>query len=454
VHESYKNNLSQAVFPGTLLAPEMRKVNIGLVGCGTVGSGVVQALARNGALMGSRLGVKLSLGKVAVRNPRKARAARLAKGLVTDDWESLVRDPKIDVVVELMGGTTIARKVVNEALKLGKPVVTANKALISAHGESIFKLVEKNGGNLYYEAAVAGGIPIIKSLREGLSGNRIQRLYGILNGTCNYILTQMEAEGRDFEDILLDAQRLGYAEAEPSLDVDGFDAQHKVGILASLAHGFWIKPNQIFVEGIRHITTLDIQFARHMGYCIKLLGIVKKIGDKVQIVVHPALVPEKHVLANVSGVYNAILVRGDIVGDTLHYGQGAGADATASAVLSDLADAALDLKHVSMGRVPPFVPHDQKGSVLPVEQSVSPFYLRLSVIDRPGTLARIAAILGEAKIGICSVFQPEGHVGGSVPLIMMLHDASDAAMQKALKRIGRLSAVKAKPTMIRVENFD
>jgi len=339
-------------------------------------------------------------------------------------------------------------------LKLGKPVVTANKALISAHGESIFKLVEKNGGNLYYEAAVAGGIPIIKSLREGLSGNRIQRLYGILNGTCNYILTQMEAEGRDFEDILLDAQRLGYAEAEPSLDVDGFDAQHKVGILASLAHGFWIKPNQIFVEGIRHITTLDIQFARHMGYCIKLLGIVKKIGDKVQIVVHPALVPEKHVLANVSGVYNAILVRGDIVGDTLHYGQGAGADATASAVLSDLADAALDLKHVSMGRVPPFVPHDQKGSVLPVEQSVSPFYLRLSVIDRPGTLARIAAILGEAKIGICSVFQPEGHVGGSVPLIMMLHDASDAAMQKALKRIGRLSAVKAKPTMIRVENFD
>ena len=452
--ETCKNNLSQAIFPGTLLLPEMRKVNIGLVGCGTVGSGVVQALSRNGALMGSRLGVKLSLAKVAVRNPRKARAARLAKRLVTNDWESLVRDPKIDVVVELMGGTTTARKVVNEALKLGKPVVTANKALISAHGESIFKLVEKNGGNLYYEAAVAGGIPIIKSLREGLSGNRIQRLYGILNGTCNFILTQMELEGRSFEEILLDAQRLGYAEAEPSLDVDGFDAQHKAGILASLAHGFWIKPNQIFVEGIRHITTLDIQFARHLGYCIKLLGIVKKIGDKVQIVVHPTLVPEKHVLANVSGVYNAILVRGDIVGDTLHYGQGAGADATASAVLSDLADASLDLKNVSMGRVPPFVPHDQKGSVLPIEESVNPFYLRLSVVDKPGTLARIAAILGESKIGICTVFQPEGHVGESVPLIMMLHDATDAAMQKALKRIGRLSAVKAKPTMIRIENFN
>ena len=350
----------------------MRKVNIGLVGCGTVGSGVVQGLARNGSLMGSRLGVKFSLGGVAVRNAGKARAVRVAKRLITTDWESLVRDPKIDVVMELMGGTTTARKVVAEALKLGKPVITANKALISAHGESIFRQVEKNGGNLYYEAAVAGGIPIIKSLREGLSGNRIQRLYGILNGTCNFILTQMEAEGRDFEDILADAQRKGYAEAEPSLDVDGFDAQHKAGILASLAHGFWIKPSQIFVEGIRHITTLDIEFARRMGYCIKLLGIVKKLGDNVQIAVHPAMVPEKHVLANVSGVYNAILVRGDIVGDTLHYGQGAGADATASAVLSDLADAALDLKNGSMGRVPPFVTHEEKGSVLPSDKAVSP----------------------------------------------------------------------------------
>ena len=198
--------------------------------------------------MGSRLGVKLSLAGVAVRNAGKARAARVAKRLITTDWESLVRDPKIDVVMELMGGTTTARKVVAEALKLGKPVITANKALISAHGESIFRQVEKDGGNLYYEAAVAGGIPIIKSLREGLSGNRIQRLYGILNGTCNFILTQMEAEGRDFEDILADAQRKGYAEAEPSLDVDGFDAQHKAGILASLAHGFWIKPSQILLR--------------------------------------------------------------------------------------------------------------------------------------------------------------------------------------------------------------
>jgi homoserine dehydrogenase len=449
-----KIKLSRLGFAVTLSAPEMRKVNIGLVGCGTVGSGVVKGLARNGALMGSRLGVHFSLGGVAVRNPRKARAARLAKGLVTSDWESLVRDPKIDVVVELMGGTTTARKVVAEALKLGKPVITANKALISAHGESIFRLVEKNGGNLYYEASVAGGIPIIKSLREGLSGNRIQRIYGILNGTCNYILTQMEAEGSDFEDVLADAQQMGYAEAEPSLDVDGFDAQHKTGILASLAHGFWVKPSQIFVEGIRHITPLDIQFSRRLGYCIKLLGIVKKLGGKVQIAVHPALVPETHVLANVSDVFNAILVRGDIVGDTLHYGQGAGADATASAVLSDLADAALDLKNGSMGRVPPFVPHEQDGAVLPMDKAVSPFYLRLSVIDRPGTLAKIAAILGEMKIGICSVTQPEGHVGESVPLILMLHDAPDLVMRQALKKIARLSAIKAKPTMIRVETFE
>ena len=265
---------------------------------------------------------------------------------------------------------------------------------------------------------------------------------------------QMEAEGSNFEDVLADAQQMGYAEAEPSLDVDGFDTQHKTGILASLAHGFWVKPSQIFVEGIRHITPLDIQFARRLGYCIKLLGIVKKLRGKVQIAVHPALVPETHVLANVSDVFNAILVRGDIVGDTLHYGQGAGADATASAVLSDLADAALDLKNGSIGRVPPFVPHDQDGAVLPMDKAVSPFYLRLSVIDRPGTLAKIAAILGEMKIGICSVTQPEGHVGESVPLILMLHDAPDLVMRQALRKIARLSAIKAKPTMIRVETFE
>src|SRR5206468_61507 len=332
---------------------------------------------------------------------------------------------------------------------------------------------------LYYEASVAGGIPIIKVLREGLIGNRITRLFGIVNGTCNYILTRMKLEGTDFAAALAEAQRLGYAEAEPSLDVDGHDAAHKIGILASLAHGFWVNPEQIHVEGIRFISKLDIQFAGQLGYTIKLLGVVKPIYDlrftiyegarnasaarksnignrksSVQVSVYPTLIPNAHVLASVNHVFNAIYVRGDVVGDTLYYGRGAGPDATASAVLSDLADAALDLKCGTRNRIPPFVPHERDGAVLPIDQVVSRYYLRLSVIDKPGTLARIAAIFGRSKIGISSVIQPEGHEGESVPLILMIHDASNAAITKALARIGSLPVVKAPPVMIRVENFE
>jgi len=308
---------------------------------------------------------------------------------------------------------------------------------------------------------VAGGIPIIKVLREGLIGNRITRLYGIVNGTCNYILSRMKLEGADFKEVLADAQRLGYAEAEPSLDIDGHDAAHKIGILASLAHGFWVNPKQIHVEGIRHITQSDILFAGQLGYTIKLLGIVKqsestaaKKTSAIQVSVYPALVPNSHVLANVNGVFNAILARGDVVGDTLYYGRGAGPEATASAVLSDLADAALDLKCGIKSRVRPFVPHERDGAVMAIGQAVCRYYVRLSVIDKPGTLAKITAILGAAHIGISSVIQPEGHEGESVPLILMIHDATNANLEKALAKIGRLAAVKAAPVMIRVENFD
>ncbi len=440
----------------------MRQVKLGLIGVGTVGGGVYQAIQRNGALMASRLGVEFRVVKVAARDLQKPRPVKIPSDLLTTDWASVVNDPEVELVLELMGGTTTARQVVLSALKLGKPVITANKALLSAHGEELFAAAEKYGANLYYEASVAGGIPIIKVLRESLIGNRLTRIYGILNGTCNYILTRMKREGLGFAEILSDAQRLGYAEAEPSLDVDGHDAAHKTGILASLAHGFWVNPKQIYVEGIRGITGQDIQFATQLGYTIKLLGIVKKTeatGKKakgcppVQISVCPTLVPNSHVLANVNDVFNAILVRGDVVGDTLYYGRGAGQDATASAVLSDLADAALDLKCESKNRVPPFVPHERSGSVLPVDDTISPYYLRLSVVDRPGTLAKIAAILAQSRIGISSVIQPEGHVGESVPLILMIHDASHAAMTKALAKIAKLSVIKAPPTMIRVEHF-
>ena len=444
----------------------MQQVNLGIIGGGTVGGGVYQAIQRNGSLMVSRLGVKLHVAKMAVRDVNKSRAVKIPAAIITADWAGVVNDPAIQLVIELIGGTTTARSVVLSALKLGKPVVTANKALLSAHGEELFAAAEQHGANLYYEASVAGGIPIIKVLREGLIGNRITRLYGIVNGTCNYILTRMKLEGADFAAVLADAQRLGYAEAEPSLDVDGHDAAHKTGILASLAHGFWVNPKQIHVEGIRAITKLDIQFASQLGYTIKLLGVVKKAEaapakrrnqngcTPVQVSVYPALVPNAHVLASVNHVFNAVFVRGDIVGDTLYYGRGAGQDATASAVLSDLADAALDLKCGAKSRIAPFVPHEREGAVLPMDEVVSRYYVRLNVVDKPGVFARIANILAKSKIGISSIIQPEGHEGETVPVILMIHDAPNAAMKQALVKIAQLGVVNGEPVMIRVENFE
>ncbi len=448
----------------------MQQVIFGMIGGGTVGSGVFHAWQRNGGLMASRLGIELKLRKVAVKAFDEPRPYVIPRSYLTLDWQGVVHDPRVQMVIELVGGTTLARTMVLTALKLGKPVITANKALLSAHGEELFATAMACGTNLYYEASVAGGIPIIKALREGFVGNRFTHIYGIVNGTCNYILTRMKLEGADFAQVLAEAQRLGYAETEPSLDIDGHDSAHKTGILASLAHGFWVNPRDIHVEGIRGISQLDIQFAQQLGYTIKLLGTVKKIetrgarreargdrpgnGSRVQVSVCPTLIPNGHVLASVNDVFNAVFVRGDVVGDTLFYGRGAGKDATASAVLSDVADAALDLIHGSHGRVPPFVPHERKGAVLPMAQVCSRYYVRLSVIDQPGVMARIAAILGAARIGISSIIQPAGHVGESVPLILMIHDAPNGAMQQALLKIGKLPVVKAPPVMIRVENFD
>ena len=447
----------------------MYQVNLGLIGGGTVGSGVYHHLRRNGALLESRLGLQVRLRKVAVKALDEPRPYPIPASLMTTDWSSVVHDPQVHAVIELVGGTTIAKTMILTALRLGKPVITANKALISAHGEELFAASRQYGANLYYEASVAGGIPIIKALREGFVGNRISHIYGIVNGTCNFILTRMKLERAEFAPTLAEAQKMGYAEADPAMDVDGLDSMHKTGILASLAHGFWVEPSGISVEGIRAITKTDIEFAERLGYTIKLLGVVKVVpaaaapgggrgqagGAKpIQVSVYPALVPNSHVLASVNDVFNAVFVRGDVVGDTLFYGRGAGKDATASAVLSDIADAALDLKHGTKSRIPAFVPHDHGGGLLPVAQAVSRYYLRVSVVDKPGTLAKIAAILGQAKIGIASVIQPEGHEGGIVPLILMTHAAPFAAMKKALQKITRSPVVKAPPMMLRVENFE
>jgi homoserine dehydrogenase len=442
----------------------MQQINLGLIGGGTVGGGVYFHLQRNGALMASRLGVQLNLRRIAVKAfEEPQRKVHIPRSLMTLDWKSVVCDPAINVVVELAGGTGVAREMILTALQLGKTVVTANKALLSAHGEELFDAADRHRANLYYEASVAGGIPIIKALREGFVGNRFTHIYGIVNGTCNYILSRMKQEGADFDTVLHDAQRQGYAEAEPSLDIDGHDSMHKIGILASLAHGFWVRPEDIYVEGIRHITKTDIEFADRLGYTIKLLGCIKDNPDarqmgkrqpRAQVSVCPTLVPNAHVLAGVSGVFNAVFVRGDVVGDTLFYGRGAGQDATASAVLSDIADAALDIRYGTNCRVPPFVAHAQDGAVLPMDEVVSRYYVRLSVVDRPGVFAKVAAILAQARIGISSIIQPEGHEGETVPVILMIHDAPNAALRKALARIARLSVVKAQPVMIRVENFE
>src|SRR5882724_4009276 len=433
----------------------MQQVNLGIIGLGTVGSGVFDALKLNGDLLSSRIGVRVCVEKIAVRSIKKC-SPKIPRALLTENWRELVDDPKIQIVAELVGGTTVAREIVLTALKAGKPVVTANKALLSGHGEELFAAAKKHGANLYYEASVCGGIPIIKSLREGFVGNRIIALYGIVNGTCNYILTRMKLEGADFAAVLADAQKLGYAETPPDLDIDGHDAAHKIGILASLAHGFWVNPKKIHVEGIRHVSALDIKFAGELGHTIKLLGVVKKIEGacRVQVSVYPTLIPNAHVLASVNYAFNAVFVRGDVVGDSLFYGRGAGKDATASAVLSDLADAALDLKFGTKHRLPPFVPHERDGVVMPIDDIISRYFVRLDVVDVPGTLAKISRIFGDAEIGISSVIQPEGHEGESVPLIFMLHDAPNGAVSTALKKIAALRVIKGAPVMIRVESFE
>lgn len=442
----------------------MQQVNLGMIGGGTVGSGVYHAWLRNGDLLAARLGVKLAFRKIAVRALNKDRACEIPRSLLTTDWLEVVNDPQIQVVVEVIGGTTLAKTIILAALKNGKTVVTANKALLSAHGPELFATATKSGANLYYEASVCGGIPIIKSLREGFVANQFPAIYGIVNGTCNYILSRMKQEGAEFAAVLADAQQHGYAETPPDLDIDGVDAQHKIGILASLAHGFWVDHREIHTEGIRDVSKLDMEFAQKLGYTIKLLGIAKQVeglGSKVegkkggvQVSVYPTLIPNSHVLASVNGVFNACFVRGDIVGDTLFYGRGAGKDATASAVWSDIGDAVLDLNKGAKVRLPPFVNCAKKARVMPMAEITSRYYLRLSVADKPGVLAKISAILAAAKIGISSVIQPEGHEGESVPLILMIHDATNAAMQKALAKIAKLPVVKGKPVMFRVESFE
>ncbi|HOW97383.1 MAG TPA: homoserine dehydrogenase [Kiritimatiellia bacterium] len=428
----------------------MKEIGIGLLGFGTVGAGVVEGLQQNGKLLEERLDLRLALRRLADLDLDSDRGVKADRALMTRDAGEAIRDPNVDIVVELIGGVTKAKEFIRQALELGKPVVTANKALLAEAGAELHRLAAEKKTALYFEASVGGGIPIIKAVREGLVANRITSVYGILNGTCNYILTRMEEEKLPFEQVLKAAQQAGYAEAEPSLDVDGHDTAHKAVVLASLAHGFPVPMSAVHVEGIRNISAGDISYAAEMGYRIKLLAVIKQGGNGVEARVHPTLVPHAHPLAAVSGVFNAVLVSGDIVGDTLYYGRGAGRRATASAVLADLADAARDLS--SGARRPPVL-RRESGKLRPIGEIVTRCYLRLSLLDKPGVLALVAQALGRKGISIASVMQKETRVGQHVPVLVVTHSAPESAFRAALAEIDRLEVVGAPTVRIRIEDF-
>jgi homoserine dehydrogenase len=431
----------------------MQSIGIGLAGMGNVGAGVYKHLTQNRALLRERMGLELHVRKCVVRDLHRDRGVEVPQELLTTNWQELLDDPEIQIVVELMGQKKESLDLILGAIERKKIVVTGNKALLAEHGKEIFAAATQHKVPVFFEAAVAGGIPIIKTIREALIGNHIQSAHGIINGTSNYILTRMTEEEMSFADALKLAQEGGYAEADPTLDVNGWDAAHKAIILASLAYGFWVPTDRIHVEGIEALTATDIRFAKLLGYKIKLLGIIKA-GDsgEIEVRVHPTLVPEKHVLASVSGVFNAIALKGDVVGDTLFYGRGAGQDPTSSAVISDIAEAADAL--LSPRRNLGFMPHGLYGTCKPIDDIESQYYLRLTVEDRPGVIAQIAGVLGDANIGISSILQPESEEeGATVALVVMLHTATNGQIVQALHHISSLDCVKRPPRMIRVEHF-
>lgn len=432
-------------------------VNIGICGFGTVGQGVWKHITANRADLESRVGVKLNLVRAAVRDLKKPRAVKVPASRLTADPLAIANDPSIQIVCELMGGTKLARQVTLAALRHGKIVVSANKALISEHGAEIIAAAQKHGGHFFFEASVAGGIPIIKAVREGLVANRFTRIYGILNGTCNYILTQMEEKNAPYAEVLAEAKRLGYAEADESLDVDGWDTAHKASVLTWLAHGEWVKTDKMVVEGISRITPADFKNAAALGFGIKLLAVITRDfqRNELSVRVHPTLLPEGNVIANVNGVFNAVSVTGDVVGTTFYSGRGAGQDATASAVISDIADAASLLKH---GKGAHLIgePTKQKRSLCrlaPPENVRCRYYVRLTVKDEPGVLARVASVMAKRHISIASVIQHASDRANAASLVLTTHESNERAMQGTLRQLASLSSVLETPVLLRIGDF-
>jgi len=433
----------------------VKDIRIGILGFGTVGAGVVEGLQRNGALIAQRTGINPVVTRIADLDTSSDRGVSVPSEMLTTDAMNVIADDQIDLVVELVGGTTVARTFTLEALRLGKPVITANKALLADCGAEIYRAAQQSDTGIYYEGSVGGGIPILRSQRDGLVGNRIESIYGILNGTCNYILTRMEREGIPFDTVLDEAQRLGYAETPPDLDIDGIDSAHKAVILASMAYGAPVPMSACPTRGIRGLSIQEIVNADELGYRIKLLAVIRNIGDGVELSVEPTLVPTDHMIASVGDVFNAMFVKGDIVGDTMYYGRGAGRQPTGSAVIGDIMEAAADL--FGCGGVPVSVKMMLQRDALqycPPATIEKRCYVRLTLLDKPGSLGQVMDIFGHDNISIASVVQKERHEEGYAPVVVLTHSAREADFAAAMEQISRLDVNGADPVRLRLEDFE
>ncbi|MBI5191883.1 MAG: homoserine dehydrogenase [Nitrospirae bacterium] len=430
------------------------KIGIGIIGIGTVGSGVIEILLRNADIIKRRIGVPLEIVRAVTKDTSRPLPEGLNPAVVGSDATEVIDNPDVDIVVELMGGVEPAKSFTLRAIENGKHIVTANKALLSLSGDDLYRAASQKGVDLYYEASVCGGIPIIKALREGLSANRIESMYGIVNGTSNFIMTKMTQEGKEFKDALKDAQGLGYAEADPTYDVEGIDAAHKLSILVNIAFGTPVNLKDVYTEGISGIQPLDIEYAEELKYRVKLLAISKMKDGRIEARVHPTFVPCSHLISTVDGAFNAVYVTGDAVGHILFYGRGAGSLPTGSAVAGDIIDVARNILNNCCGRIPPASFKEEYRmplNIMSIDDIVSMYYFRFTVIDMPGVLSKIAGILGDHKISIASVIQKGRKEGGEVPLVMLTHEAVERNVKDALKEISGLHFIANKTVMIRVE---
>ncbi|MFA6054330.1 MAG: homoserine dehydrogenase [Thermodesulfovibrionales bacterium] len=426
-------------------------INVGIIGFGIVGSGTAKVLLTNKDILNERLGFKLNLKRIADLDITTDRGIKIPEGVLTTDVNLLFNDPEIDIVVELIGGIKPAKDFIMKAIQNGKHVVTANKALLATHGTDIFNAAREKGVEVGFEASVAGAIPIIKVMKEGLIANRIKAIYGIINGTSNYILTKMTDENVEFADALKEAQALGYAEADPTFDIEGIDTAHKLTILATLSYGIPLSFSSVHIEGISKITAQDINFASELGYKVKLLAITKETDGEIELRVHPTMLPKDYLIAKVDGPFNAIYVEGDATGSTMYYGRGAGSVPTGSAVVSDIADIARNIQKNALGRVPTIPNISGDVRIRKMDDITSRYYFRFSALDKPGVLSKISGILGNHNISITSVIQKGRMVGEAVPLVVLTHEAKEKDMRLAIEEIDKLPVVMGKTVIIRVE---